>query len=322
MKKLFTLIPSLCIFFLLLYNCKPQKAIDLNKNDFNELPDTSFFGEYCYMLSLESDGRYLSRKNVFVPRVFKFCMMGSFRLKHMKYADREKVIRLIRLANIDTRVNDAIVAGLTSNKKGIVDVLYIHPRAIYGRVPVSYITAFDSLKYLEAPFCPVDVREVIKKLTQLEELNVRLLTNEPCTLDLSGLDMRHIKKLVVDGPRCEQIIFPEKNDLKELRLLECNIKRFDSSFQNLKSLKRLIVYNLPLQKIDVHGMDKLDSIWLHPGKESPSRKKLLANLSAHIAVQSKIRPWHTVYHGSIERDSAATNEPYKLHAAAMKCDCK
>ncbi len=316
---------NLIHFFLIiscisLASCLPKRVSASESQDGMTIPDTSYHYELCYLFSLTRYNPYLAPRNN-VDSIFLESCLSDENMQNVKVDTRLKVIRLLRLAKIETGYSDKIVVQSYYRRDGIVDRALIHSYAILGRVPIDYITAFDSLKEIIMPMCPSDVREVIKKLDKLETLNVNLLSDKPCTLDLSGLDMKNLKALYVSGPSCTQIIFPEKNKIEVLVLDECNITEFDDSFKNLKKLRRIRLCNIPLQNINVNGMTQLDSISIKLAKESPPKKILLRKIADSLLVDFGFSVGHS-YWGLVERDSAATNEPYKLHAAAMKCDCE
>ncbi len=311
--RLIKILFQLFVYLILGVGCNDKVSFTKKMSE-SVLSDTTHYGEYRYLMSLEGE-RYSSPRTVIVPSIMELDYPSFLALDTIT---RLKILRLMRLPSVDLhRMDNGDAVEFYLDKANCINCLDIHPHGIYAPIPTEYLLAFSNVKQLKTPLCPNAVRDVLSQMKNLESVELVILSLKAFTLDLSGLDIKHIKNLVIIGHFCEQIIFPKENTIEELILLECNIKDFDQSFHNLKNLRRLGLSNLPLEKIDIDGMDKLDSIWL----ESPNQEELLQNTPNGLAIQYALSPWYLKL-GGIERDSAATNKYYQKQVAAMKCDCE
>ncbi len=303
-----------CTLILLLSSsCSPKRVAQEPKTIAD---DTTYFGEYRYLYALDGTcvNSIKSRLQVIPSDAIQ---MQPF--SYLKLRDRRSILNLMRLANVQLYGHDTAIkyyANYSQKKDGVI-YLYIHPQAIYGYLPVENILAFNALEELRAPLCPENIRKVVT-LPKLESLEVTVLNDKPYTIDLSGLDMSHIKNLIIHGLNCEQVIFPENNGIKFLGLSNCDMTFMDSSFQNLKLLNSVYFENTFIEKLDIKGLNKLDTINIAPAKghsisrESIKNKKATTFIKIH---ESYFLPGvRTMY-----RDEAKQDTLYQKLAAAAGC---
>ncbi len=297
---LFMILNSSCGSKVVQYKCTIDKE------------DTTYFGEYRYLASL--DGRPLRLKSMFrqiPPDVPKGTRFASVCLE-----DRIDIIELMRLMNTGL---DGDETGLdyTPSSNGIIS-MRIHPHSIYGHLPAENILVFDSLKELHAPLCPETIRQVITGLPKLETLSVTVLSNKPYTIDLSGLDMSRIKNLGIHGLNCERIIFPEKNGIEYLGLTNCDITSLDSSFKNLKSLKGAYIENSLIKEFDLQGLDKLDTFHIASAKGYPVSQKSIKNKQPTTVLDIR-KEYYFPLRRIMYRDESKQDTLYQKLAAAAGC---
>ncbi len=288
-------------------------------------PDTTYCGEYRYLESLYGESGQYSPKTKFwrAPTMSSGLQLSSCGpLIKLDTATRLKILRLMRLPSLQVDEYGS-TAYFFLDEKGRMD-LYMHPRGVYAPIPTEYLLAFDNIASLLTPLCLDAVRDVLGKMKNLEKAKLTIMSMKPYTINLSGLDMRHIKSLTLIGLTCENIIFPKENTLQELSIINTNIVELDSSFNQLTHLKHLFITDTPLKRLDLKNLNELDTLIIERDIKSSNIKKLLVNQKPDLFVDERrfVDEPLPLFYGHIIRKNEMKYSLYQKQVAAMKCDCE
>ncbi len=317
MKILFVFI-CLTVYFSFTTSCNNKTNPNKTQND-SAIADTLYSWEYRYLMA------FVAQKNdslrIFDPQMMK----GSANYdEFLKYdtALRLKILRLMRLPSLE-RDGESTV-WYSDGTKDRPYRLTIEPRGIYAPIPTEYLLAFDNIPFLVAPLCPTAVRDVLSKMKKLEIADLTIMSMKPHVINLSGLDMRHIKVLHIIDPKCESIIFPKENNIQYLGIETTNIVELDTSFNHLVNLKWLYIKNVPLKQLDLKAFDKLDTLILERDLKASKINKLLVNQKPDLFIDESRFEFNNQesFAGRFWSNSSIKYSTYKKQVAAMKCDCE
>ncbi len=281
--------------------------------------DTTYHGEYRYLSSLYGMSTFGTK--TMLNSDWKTLSMDS-RFRLLTKDERYKVIQLMRAANIYLNIECSGDIYFEHNFTGYVTKLIIHPRAIYGRFPLDLIFTFDSLKTVNIGLCPNDIEIIVSKMRHLEKLEVIPQSIKPYSINLSAVDMTHLKELRVYGTLCRSIIFPKENKLERLYIGNADLDSLDFSWQNLKSLNYLLFSHTLLKKLDLKGLNSLDTLVLRQPKELTIRPNSIKNLSSKTKVEYREANGQGSYDCSswVKRGHALTDTIYVKFVKAAGCD--
>lgn len=272
---------------MLITSCKKRYSNNNAPIDFQS--DTTYFGEYLYMRAIDEGTYHDTTAKINTYRLARRQFDGFDRLKP---EERFKVIQLMRLVNRLVDYNCCRAIEFTASKDSFVNHLEIHPRGIYGKLPLKYVLAFDSLKSLIIPICPKDVGFLISSMTYLESIFILPQTTKPYVIDLSTSRMEHLKQLEVWGimELCKGVTFPKENKLQNFKIANCNFSQPDSSWQYLRHLNALYLNNVFFQSIELDGLISLDTLSIMPVKNKIIPKNALRNLNnkTKVIIQKNI----------------------------------
>ncbi len=283
----------LCLPFYssLLISCNNKINSNGERNN-SAIADTLYSWEYRYLESFLAERVGLPR-TIFVPQMMDAMNKDSGLKDFLKLdtAVRLKILRLKRLPSIDLEFDPIILyydgtKRLPDGARGRSNQLKINPCGIYAPIPTEYLLAFDKTTSLTAPLCPDAVRDVLGKMKNLDSISLTIMSTKPYIINLSGLDMRHIKHLHLHAINCERIIFPTQNAIETLVLYESNFSKFDSSFQKLKMLNYLFTYRIPLKELNLNGLKKLHSAWVVQDKIELKKSNVMLDSTCKIKIIS------------------------------------
>ncbi len=265
-------------------SCSSMINTNNTQND-SAIADTLYSWEYRYLNSLVGETRDAPR-TIFFPQMMESIENYPYLQEFLELdtAVRLKILRLMRLPSIV--LDGEGVVWYHNGTKGRAHQLKINPCGIYAPIPTEYLLAFDKTTSLTAPLCPDAVRDVLGKMKNLDSISLTIMSTKPYIINLSGLDMRHIKHLHLHAINCERIIFPTQNAIETLVLYESNFSKFDSSFQKLKMLNYLFTYRIPLKELNLNGLKKLHSAWVVQDKIELKKSNVMLDSTCKIKIIS------------------------------------